>query len=223
MNIKQAMVLSAAYLVASASALVADPAEGQAIFEAKECMACHYTEGPAREKTIEDQLAKTGPELWYAGDKFQQDWLEAWLADPQPIRQLAFNSLTEDNPGDHPALSGDETGKVTEFLMSLTSGEVVAGSVKVKKNAKGRQIFTKKMPCSGCHQYVGRKKVLAGGRSGPSLADAGNRLNPDWILAYLQKPKVFKPVKMMPIFVGLLSDKDMANVASYVGNFKLKK
>jgi len=214
--------LSALCLTAWATSGVAAPADGQAVFEANECTACHYTEGPAREKTIADQLAKKGPELWYAGDKFQGDWLVGWLAEPTPIRLLKFNSLTEDNPGDHPALGGDDAALVGEFLMSLTSGEVEAGAVKVKKNAKGRQIFTKKMPCSGCHQYEGRKGEMAGGRSGPSLVNAGVRLNPDWILAYLQKPGVFKPIKAMPVFVGLLKDKDMANVASYVGNFKPK-
>lgn len=223
MNNKLTAMLSAACLVASASTGIADPAAGQAVFEAKECTACHYTEGPAREKSIADQLAKKGPELWYAGDKFREEWLVGWLADPKPIRLLAFNSLIDENPGDHPAISADESASVTEFLMSLTSGEVEAGTVKVKKNPKGRQIFTKKMPCSGCHQYAGRKGELVGGRSGPPLADAGTRLNPDWILAYLQKPEVFKPVKMMPVFVGLLSDKDMANVASYVGNFTLEE
>lgn len=222
MRHKLATALGAVCLMTLAPVVHADPADGQALFEAKECVACHYTEGPAREKTIEDQMAKLGPELWYAGDKFQAEWLTAWLADPQVIRPMKFNSMTEENPGGHPALSGDESATVSEYLMSLVSGEVEAGVVKVKKNSKGRQIFTKKMPCSGCHQYVGRKKEITGGRSGPSLVGAGDRLNPDWILAYLQKPKVFKPVKMMPVFVGLLSDKDMANVASYVGNFTSK-
>ncbi len=223
MRIKFAVAASFACLLVMESPVKADPAAGQAVFQAKECVACHYTEGPAREKTIEDQLAKTGPELWYAGDKFQAEWLTGWLADPKPIRPIKFNTFAEENAGDHPVLSAEDSATVAEFLMSLTSGEVEAGTVKVKKNAKGRQIFTKKMPCSGCHQYTGRKKVIAGGRSGPSLVDAGVRLNPDWILAYLKKPEVFKPIKMMPVFVGLLSDKDMANVASYVGNFKPKK
>ncbi len=222
LKLKLTTAMGAAFFLASVTAGGAAPAEGQAVFEASGCAACHYTEGPAREKTIADQLAKTGPELWYAGDKFQPEWLTGWLGDPRPIRLLKFNSLTEDNPGDHPALGGDDAALVSEFLMSLTTGEVEAGAVKVKKNAKGRQIFTKKMPCSGCHQYAGRKGDLAGGRSGPSLVDAGVRLNPDWILAYLQKPDLFKPIKMMPVFVGLLKDKDMANVASYVGNFKPK-
>ena len=216
-------IMSAAFLVAGASNGSADPAAGKAAFEAKGCGDCHYTVGPAKEKTIDDQLAKKGPELWYAGSKFQKAWLTGWLADPKPIRPMKFNDLTKENPGDHPKLAGAEAASVTDFLMSLTSADVASGKVKPKRNPKGRQIFTKKMPCSGCPQYTGRKKKIAGGRSGPSLVEAGVRLNPDWILAYLQKPKVFKPVKMMPVFAGLLSDKDMLNVARYVANFKPKK
>jgi mono/diheme cytochrome c family protein len=213
--------LGMALLVAVSTPGRADPAAGQKVFTDKGCADCHYTEGPAREKTIEDQLAKKGPELWYAGSKFQEPWLKGWLADPQPIRAMAFNSLTEKNPGDHPKLGGDEAGQVSEFLMSLTSDAVEAGTVKVKKkNVKGRQIFTKKMPCSGCHQYPGRKGKVSGGLMGPTLVGAGVRLNPDWILAYLQKPEVFKPVKMMPVFVGILSDKDMKNVTAHVATFK---
>jgi mono/diheme cytochrome c family protein len=198
----------------------ADPAAGEAAFKAGDCTACHYTDGPAKEKTIDDQLAKKGPELWYAGGKFQREWLQAWLQDPAPIRQMKFNSVTEMNAGDHPKLAEGDAANVTDFLMSLTSDAVEAGIVKPKKNPKGRLIFTKKMPCSGCHQYEGRKKKLMGGRSGPSLVGAGRRLNPDWIYAYLLTPEIFKPVKAMPVFVGLLSEKDMKNVAAYVANFK---
>ncbi len=215
--------LSVVFLVAAASSGSAQPAAGKAVFEAKGCASCHYTAGPAREKTIDDQLAKKGPELWYAGSKFQKAWLAKWLADPTPIRPMKYNSITEANPDNHPKLAGGDVAPVTDFLMSLTSADVAAGKVKPKKNPKGRQIFTKKMPCSGCHQYVGRRKKISGGRSGPSLVDAGLRLNPDWILAYLQKPKVFKPVKMMPVFTGLLSDKDMLNVARQIASFKPKK
>ncbi len=174
---------SAVFLFAAAPINSAVAAAGKEIFEAKGCGGCHYTEGPAREKTIDDQLAKKGPELWYAGSKFQKDWLGKWLADPKPIRPMKFNSLTEENPADHPKLAGADGSAVTDFLMGLTSGEVAAGKVKPKKNPKGRQIFIKKMPCSGCHQYTGRKNKIAGGRSGPPLVEAGVRLNPDWILA----------------------------------------
>ena len=201
----------------------AGAAAGKAAFAEKGCNACHYTDGPAREKTIDDQLAKKGPELWYAGSKFQKAWLAGWLADPKPIRPMKFNSLTQENPGDHPKLAGADAASMTDFLMSLTSDAVEAGVIKPKKNIKGKQIFIKKMPCSGCHQSPGRRGKISGGRSGPSLVGAGLRLNPDWIYAYLKSPAVFKPVKAMPTFVGILKEKDMKNVATYVSSFKPKK
>jgi cytochrome c2 len=91
--------------------------------------------------------------------------------------------------------------------------------IKPKSHPKGKLIFKKKMPCAGCHQYVDRKKIL-GGLSGPSLVGAAQRLNPDWIYAYLTQPKVFKPVRMMPVFAGLLSPKDMEFVSAYVATFQ---
>lgn len=207
----------------SANAAFADAAAGKAAFESNKCTDCHYTDGPAKEKTIDDVLAKKGPELWYAGSKFNGDWLGAWLADPQPIRPMAFNSLTEKNAGDHPKLAAADAASVKDFLMSLTSDVVESGKIKPKKNPKGKLIFNKKMPCSGCHQYPDKKKGIKGGLSGPSLAEAGLRLNPDWIMAYLMNPKVFKPVKDMPNFVGILSEKDMKNVSRYVAYFGTKK
>jgi len=213
------VIVGVAFLVATAAPGRADPAAGEKVFNDNKCGDCHYTTGPAREKTIDDQLAKKGPELWYAGSKFQKDWLASWLADPKPIRPMKFNSMTEKNPGDHPKLAGGDAGAVADYLMTLTSADVEAGVIKPKKNPKGRLIFTKKMPCSGCHRYPGRKGKLMGGLMGPVLIGAGKRLNPDWIYAYLAKPEVFKPVKMMPVFVGLLSEKDMKNVSAYVANF----
>ena len=212
-------MLAAISLVAiQASMTLADAAGGKAAFEKQGCVDCHYTQGPAREKTIEDQLAKKGPELWYAGSKFNRPWLEAWLSSPKPIRLLKYNSLVDKNPGNHPVLSSGDATLVSDFLMSLTSDVIEAGLIKPKSHPKGRLIFKKKMPCAGCHQYVDRKKVL-GGLSGPSLVGAGARLNADWIYAYLAHPKIFKPVKMMPVFKGILSPKDMEFVSAYVASF----
>ncbi len=212
-------ILAASVSIAAASAVQADPAAGAAMFQDKGCQECHYTEGPAREKTIADQLAKKGPELWYAGSKFQQPWLESWLQAPEPIRPMKYNAVLEENPGGHPALAAEESATVTEYLMSLTSSDVEAGVIKPKKNPKGRLIFKKKMPCGGCHEFPDRKKVI-GGRSGPSLVGAGARLNPDWIYAYMVKPEIFKPVKMMPVFAGILSEKAMKSVSAHVASFK---
>ena len=36
----------------------------------------------------------------------------------------------------------------------------------------------------------------------------------------MAKPEVFKPVKMMPVFAGILSERDLKNVSAYVASFK---
>ena len=91
-------------------------AAGDGVFKGNNCNNCHYTQGPAKEKSIADQLAKKGPELWYAGSKFQKEWLVAWLQDPKPIRPLKYNSLTDKNAGNHPKLSAGDAASVAGFL-----------------------------------------------------------------------------------------------------------
>jgi len=193
-------------------------AGGDAIFK-KSCTSCHYTDGPAKEKTIADQLAKKGPELWYAGSKFQKPWLVAWLQNPKAIRPLKYNSLTDRNSLDHPKLSAGDAAAVTDFLMGLKSPEVKAGAIQPKESAQGKNIFAKKAPCGGCHEYPVKGEVR-GGKSGPSLAGASKRLNPDWIYAYLANIKAFKPVRDMPDFGSVLNKRDLESIASYVASLE---
>ena len=210
-----ASLVAALLLMTTASSYAAG---GDVIFK-KNCTSCHYTDGPAKEKTIADQLAKKGPELWYAGSKFQKPWLLAWLQKPIPIRPMKYNSLTEKNTGNHPKLSAGDAAKVTDFLMALTSSEVKTGMLKAKASSLGRRNFIKDMRCGGCHEFPMRGAVH-GGKSGPSLIGASQRLNPDWIYAYMANIKVFKPVRDMPDFSGAFNTKELQNVSAYIATFK---
>jgi len=199
---KTGLFLIAAFvLLATAAPSRAGVAEGKKLFEAKKCATCHQVEGPAREKTIADQLVKKAPELWYAGSKFRDGFLAAWLANPRPIRPLKYYSLTEPNASDHPVLSA-----------AKPSG------VRARVNPRGRIIFIKKQACYGCHTVLNRGKVV-GGLSGPTLIGASARLNPDWVYAFLSNPKVFKPVKDMPNYVGILTNAEFKALAGYVCSF----
>lgn len=210
-------VLGAALFVATDAQ--AGVPEGKRAFEAGKCASCHQVSGPAAEKTIKDQLAKKGPELWYAGSKFKAGFLERWLADPEPIRPLAYNSITERNRGGHPRLSGQEASDVAAYLMSLKSADVKPLGIRALDNPRGRIAFVRRYSCYGCHQVRTRGKTV-GGYSGPSLADASERLNPDWIYAYLSRPAVFKPVKRMPVYSGIINDEEMKGLAAYVGSLR---
>ncbi len=196
----------------------ADVAGGQKIYEAKNCMSCHLTKGPNQDKTFEDKLKRKGPDLWFAGSKFKKEWLAAWLQDPKPVRQLAYNSIEQKNPGGHAKLAAKEAADVTDYLMTLTSKDVTTGAIKPKNDLMGKMVFEKKQGCYGCHLSKRGAKV-AGGLTGPSLVDAGKRLQGDWVYAYLKNPQAIIPVKRMPTYAGVLTDGEMKSLAAYVSSF----
>ena len=190
-------------------------ADGKGIFASKNCGSCHQIQGPAAEKTFDDQLKKKGPELWYSGSKFKKEWLGEWLEKPATIRPLKYNSVTDKNTDKHPALSKKEADEVAEYLMTLTAKEVAKGTAEEKVTPQGKNLFIKRYSCVGCHSIKsGAKKV--GGVSGPDLSEAGKRLTADWVYAYLKEPKVFKPVKRMPVFVDIINDNEMKMLAGFV-------
>lgn len=217
-----AVIISAAAFAAAlffSTGAQAGIAEGKKAFEAGKCASCHQIAGPALEKTIKDQLSKKGPELWYSGSKFKDGFLEKWLTNPQPIRPLVYNSLSERNRGGHPSLPAKEARDVAGYLMSLKSADVKPLGIQPRDTPKGRVTFIKKQSCYGCHT-VNVKGKAVGGLTGPSLASASERLNPDWIYAYLSNPRAFKPVKMMPVYTGIINDADMKELAAYVGGLR---
>ena len=199
---------------------MAGSAEGKGIFASKKCGDCHLMAGPNTDKTFADKLNRKGPDLWFAGSKFKKDWLEGWLKNPKPIRQMEYNSIEKKNSGNHSKLSDKEAGDVTAYLMTLKSKDVAEGVIiDGKPNMQGQLVFNKKQGCYGCHPVAKAGKVV-GGLSGPSFVDAGKRLQGDWIYAYLKNPKSLIPVKRMPTYEGILNDNDMKNVAQYVTTFK---
>lgn len=199
----------AAFLVSSSWNM--SYADGKGIFAAKGCGDCHQSQAPAKEK-----INTRGPELWYAGSKFKKEWIKAWLEKPTIIRILKYNSIAEKNTGGHPAISKNEAVQVAGYLATLIAKEVVAGMITPNGGEAGRNLFQKKYGCIACHTLKNGTD-LKGGASGPSLAEAGSRLNGDWVYAYLKDIKLFKPVgSRMPNFAGIISDNEMKILAAFV-------
>lgn len=204
----------------SGPSFAADAATGKALFKAKGCVECHVTERgkmlPST-ATIDDLIAAKGPELWYAGDKFKDGFLEAWLKRPAPIRPMEYYSSTEDNKNNHPVLDESSARDIAKYLTTLRSGKVKRGVITPKATIKGRVIFEKKLGCYGCHQMQKKDASIVGGLSGPTLVGAGDRLSGDWVYAYLNDQKFFQPLFIMPISKGLISDADMRTLSAHIG------
>ncbi|MBI1200343.1 MAG: c-type cytochrome [Phenylobacterium sp.] len=213
-------------VLATASAASAR-ADGAADLKAQ-CGACHALEKPA-DPSVERLWTRKGPDLWYAGAKFRREWLVKWLQTPTTIRPGGVLWFTHAKPGEprdtletaalpaHPKLQPKAAESLADALMGLKgSGEVTPGAFKPEgaNLTMGKMAFGKLRGCAACHQ----DKPGQGGLSGPQLYDAGDRLQPDYVQAYIKDPQVFDRFVWMPRLG--LSDQDLQRLTAYVTSLR---
>ncbi len=190
------------------------------------CTSCHALTKPEN-PTVERLWSRKGPDLWYAGDKFNREWLVGWLQNPTPIRPGGVMWFKHAKPGEprdtidvasiekHPAVDAAAAAKLADALLRLKSdGLVTQGEFKAEgvNLTMGQMSFGKLRGCGSCHQ----DKPGQGGVSGPQLHDAGKRLKPDYVLAYTRDPQKFDKFIWMPRLT--LSDPDLQRLTGYIAS-----
>ncbi len=190
-----------------------------------QCMSCHATVKP--EKAGLDHIwERKGPDLYYAGSKYNKSWLVKWLQDPIRIRPAGEFYRKHVKPGDkedvvdestltpHLKLSKTDAEAVAEALMALTApvGLVNKGAFKNEKVSMtmGAMFFNKLRGCGACHMA----KPGTGGLSGPELYTGGERLQADYIYSYIKDPQKFDPHIWMPTLN--LAEPDLQRLTGYI-------
>lgn len=212
----------------------AEVSAGRAIFERSGCGGCHTVQGPERMLPVPARHRVKGPTLWYAGSKFRPGFLAGWLERPKPFRGVLFGTMKRGRYA-HPALPKEEAREVAAWLESLKDPRMPPGVVprwkKIPRRTlrRARILFQKKQPCYSCHMVsirktVYRTKIEVGGHSAPHFREAGRRLNPDFIVAFLKNPRRYNPNGRMPVYgdkaFTRLSDADFIALAAYIASFK---
>lgn len=197
---------------------------GQAIVESK-CITCHAITRPEN-SGIDHLWQRRGPDLWYSGSKFNQPWLESWLASPTRIRPAGefyrkhvkageeHDVVDESTLEAHMKLSKSDAKAVASYLMTLTApeGMVEAGAFKgAAVNPRMGEMFFKKLRgCGACHAT----EPDGGGLSAPVLYGAADRLQPDYIYGYIKNPQSFDSGIWMPRLN--LSEPDLQRLTGYI-------
>ena len=191
--------------LATSSLHAADIAEAVAT----DCGACHQLTGPAATE-LQSLPDRGGPPLFYAGNKFREDWLVTWLQDPTRIRPAGDyppahvvtgsggDEIDEETLVDHPALPAETALEVATYLMTLTPhDQLIAAEDYTPQNIPetlGAMDFVKFKGCAACH----RDTPELGGVSGPELYTAWARLQPEYIVSYIRNPIAWEPLSLMP-------------------------
>ena len=212
-------------LVAGAPASFA--ADGKALVKSNKCGDCHKMEGPAV-KTIAEVLKRKAPDLFYAGSKFNKDWLVGFLQKPTKIRPAGtvyVNHIKTEGDQDMPdnvplcasKLSAGDAAAVADYLMTLKDASMETGVAKIGKfsKARARLTMTKDQACNACHELPKR----GGGVSCPTFEGIGARLNPDWMYSFIKDPQHWDP-KIWMAKDPNMNEQTLQLLVNYLATFK---
>jgi len=184
-------------------------AGGIELLEKHACASCHALTGPA--PTTLDQLwQRKGPDLFYAGNKYRQEWIEQWLQQPTRIRPAGMFYMNHITPGpkrnmvdestlkQHIQLNQHDAKAIAETLANMKSHTALIQTEKhngsISPGPLGEMMFDKIYGCMACHQI----EPGFGGMSGPEVYTAGKRLKPEYMLSYIRNPQAWDPKIWMP-------------------------
>ena len=175
------------------------PTASAGVLEDKNCGSCHRLKAEETEKSF------TGPDLHYAGNKFQEEWLKQYLKNPEVIRPAGFVTdpgfVKKDALPPHIASSEEDASSLTQELMALkisSPAPVAMEPLSKGLRARIKYQFERTFGCISCHQSLNLAGKVRGGISGPSLVNAGNRLQADWVADWLKAPETYTAKMRMP-------------------------
>ncbi len=179
--------------------------EGRWVIENYNCMGCHVIEGRGGyiRRLYEDNPTLAPPILTGEGAKVQPEWFYGFLQDParQPLRFW----LKVRMPTFH--LTDDETTRVVDYFTAVSRLENPYFFWDPKQDSTPELLQVGELlmsdeyfSCWSCHVRGNQTPEGPMEQWAPNLAYAHERLNPQWILAWIKDPPALMPGTKMPSF-----------------------
>ncbi|WP_342348993.1 c-type cytochrome [uncultured Nitrospira sp.] len=191
--------------------------EGEGIVQST-CVGCHRIHGSPMPRST-----KQAPDLIWAGNKYQRDWLVVWLQNPKEKLYPVGYDFKFKRKGRHLALLPGEAEKVADFLSTLKDVRITEGLMKPGTSAelaRGEQLYREHV-CQNCHWTpADNPRGYTGGTSSTSFVNMGNRLQADWVYRFNLNPDDFVPGSGAYIPNPSLPEKDIYAITTYMMTFK---
>lgn len=168
---------------------------GRSLVQERNCVGCHQVEdagGDFVKLVAEPTLGP--PLLTPEGSRVQRQWLQRFLQQPQTIRPwLAVRMPTF-------GLDDPELAKVSDYLAAIAPATPKSSPAPAGVTAAaGKELF-ELLKCQQCHVLGAIPRDQPTSNLAPDLRLAHERLQPDWILAWLRNPADILPGTRMPTF-----------------------
>jgi mono/diheme cytochrome c family protein len=173
-----------AYAAAKASYPNTRLTDGRTLLKSLNCTGCH-------EMAVLPEGRKVGPNLTYQGSRVRKEWLIEFLRAPYTIKP-EYGLMGSPTRMPTFRFSEAELNAVVEYIMQVLIDKMADpnASIDATLAKQGQKLFREKT-CDNCHR-VG----LSPGGIGPELTDAGKRLQPGWVINFIQKPEHYLETRM---------------------------
>ena len=187
---------------ANQSDRVVQVVEGRRLMHQYNCIGCHEIEkrGGFIRKYYQENPALAPPILNGEGEKVQSNWFFSFLKSPIPIRP--WLDLRMPTFG----FSDEHTNQLVSYFNGLSKVDIPYAYIDDKKippehlAAAGALVSKEYFNCFSCHQQGDKKPEGPVEGWAPDLTLARQRLNPTWIIKWLQDPQKIQPGAKMPSF-----------------------
>jgi mono/diheme cytochrome c family protein len=167
------------------------------------CVGCHIVEnrgGYVRRFYPDDQINLAPPILNGEGFKVQPPWLFRFLQGPTPIRpwlKIRMPTFHFDNASDDGIVNYfTALSDINVPYMFINTNLIPAPELEAGQKLMTKDYFN----CFSCHQQGDKKPEGPVEGWAPDLGLAHERLNPEWIVKWIENPQLIQPGAKMPSF-----------------------
>jgi mono/diheme cytochrome c family protein len=174
---------------------------GRTLVHRRNCVGCHTIEGSkgAFVETVPNKDESLAPPLLTPeGARVQHDWLYAFIRGPITIRPwlgVRMPTFGLDDSSVNNVIN--YFGSISNTMQSFQTHEVIRTASAVE--GSGKPLF-ELLKCQQCHVLGAIPKDQPTSNLAPDLRMAPERLQPEWIKAWLKKPSDIVPGTRMPAF-----------------------
>ena len=141
------------------------------------CLTCH---------SINAMGGSMAPDLSWEGTAVQRTWLIAFLKNPNTLRPALIRRMPRFN------LTDDDAATLADYIMTTSQTPAFDRDEPVTPSdaPRGRELYYGKYACNSCHILDPDRDK---GYIGPTLTQAGLRLNAAWIFHWLKNAQALRP------------------------------
>ncbi len=166
------------------------------------CLSCHAIDGRG---------GNMAPDLTVEGSSVQRAWLVGFLKSPSTLRPALIRRMPRFN------MTDVEIGTLADYIMMVYQtpdfdrDEIDGSQSGAAEVERGRGLFYSKYGCQSCHIVDPAKDK---GYVGPTLTQAGTRLNAAWIFHWLKNAQKLRPGTLEPVWN--MSDGDARAITAFL-------